>query len=222
MSSIKYTVIFSGGVLDEETALGVIDKREEVFIIGVDSGVEFLYDHQISPDYLVGDFDSLKGEVYDYYRNKTKVPIQQHDPVKDATDTEIAIRLAMEIGYREIILLGATGGRIDHLWGNVQSLLTAFRKGFHAVIIDEYNRIRIIGGDTVLCKSEAYGPYFSFFTLNGPVAHFNIEGAKYPLSDHTLESSGSLCVSNEFRAEQVRVTFPKGDVVLMETRDRRK
>ena len=74
-------------------------------MIGVDKGMEFLYSHQILPNYIVGDFDSVKKEIGDYYRNETDVPIREFNPVKDASDTEIAIRLAMTLGAGEILIL---------------------------------------------------------------------------------------------------------------------
>ena len=67
-------------------------------MIGVDKGMEFLYSHQILPNYIVGDFDSVKKRDWRYYRNETDVPIREFNPVKDASDTEIAIRLAMTLG----------------------------------------------------------------------------------------------------------------------------
>lgn len=82
-------------------------------LLGVDKGMEFLYHHKILPSYIVGDFDSVDQKIGDYYRNETKVPIREFNPVKDASDTEIAIRLAMTLGASEIYILGATGGRID-------------------------------------------------------------------------------------------------------------
>ena len=53
------------------------------------------------------------------------------------------------------------------------------------------------GGETRLLKTEAYGPYFSVFPLGQEVFGFNIEGAKYPLREHTLTPYDSLCVSNQ-------------------------
>ena len=108
--------------------------------------------------------NSVKKEIGDYYRNETNVPIREFNPVKDASDTEIAIRLAMTLGAKEILILGATGGRIDHLWANVQSLAIPFKAGIDAVIMDTQNKIRLIGGgETHLKKGETYGPYFSVF-----------------------------------------------------------
>ena len=76
--------------------------------------------------------------------------------------------------------------------------------------MDSHNRIRLIDHEIVLKKEEAFGPYFSLFPLELPVDDFNIRGAKYPLKNHFLRPSDSLCVSNEFAF---------GKVILMETRD---
>ena len=216
----KRIVLVSGGELDEELTLGLLKQDENVYVIGVDKGIEFLYSHNITPSYIVGDFDSTKQEIADYYREQTNVPIREFNPVKDASDTEIAIRLAMTLGATEIIILGATGGRIDHLWANVQSLTIPYKAGIDAKILDKQNRISLIGGKTVLKKSEAYGPYFSVFPLGKDVYGFSIQGAKYPLRNHTLTPYDSLCVSNQIEDEEVVIDFLSGVVILMETRDK--
>lgn len=216
----KRIVIISGGELDEEFVLSVLAEEENQYVIGVDRGMEFLYSHQILPNYIVGDFDSVKKEIGDYYRNETDVPIREFNPVKDASDTEIAIRLAMTLGGKEILILGATGGRIDHLWANVQSLAIPFKAGIDAVIMDRQNKIRLIGGETHLKREEAYGPYFSVFPLGEEVFGFSIKGAKYPLTNHTLIPYDSRCVSNQFQEDEVTISFMNGIVILMETKDR--
>ena len=219
----KRAVIVSGGELDEELTLREIGERGTGCVIAVDRGLEFLYSHQIVPDYIVGDFDSVSREIVDYYRVQKNVPVRAHNPVKDASDTEIAIRLAMTLGSREMIILGATGGRVDHLWANVQSLMIPFKAGIDAKIIDRQNLVRIIGGgETRLKKSKAYGQFFSVFPIGNEIFGFNISGAKYPLKNHTLTSDNSLCVSNEIAgdAEEAVIWFPSGEVILMETRDK--
>ena len=88
----RWTVIVSGGMLEEEFARSVLENPEIEFIIGVDRGLEFLYRHEICPNYIVGDFDSVSGEILGYYEKETKVPIRKFNPVKDASDTEIALQ----------------------------------------------------------------------------------------------------------------------------------
>lgn len=216
----KKIIIVSGGKLEEKFVLPLLAEDENRYIIGVDRGMEFLCRHSIMPSYIVGDFDSVDKKVADYYRNDTEVPIREYNPVKDASDTEIAVRFAMTLGCDELIVLGATGGRVDHLWANIQTLAVPFRAGVQARIIDSRNRIRLIGGgETVLKKEEAYGPYFSVFPLGQEIYGFNIEGAKYPLKEHCLTPYDSLCVSNQIEKDEVKISFPSGMVILMETRD---
>ena len=117
--------------------------------------------------------------------------------MKDATDTEIAVRLGMTLGCSKLIILGATGGRLDHFWANVQTLMISHKAGIYAEILDTQNRIRLIGGETHIRREDMYGPYFSVFPLGEIIYGFNITGAKYPLRDHTLTPYDSLCVSNE-------------------------
>ena len=215
----KKIVIISGGELEEEFVLSILEKEENLYVIGVDKGMEFLYSHQILPNYIVGDFDSVKKEIGDYYRNETDVPIREFNPVKDASDTEIALRLCLGLNRKKIVILGATGNRIDHLWANVQCLQIALEAGADACIMDAHNKIRLLDKTVTLKKEEAFGPYFSLFPLEQPVDAFNITGAKYPLTNHFLKPSDSLCVSNEFVEDEVEISFVYGKVILMETRD---
>ena len=215
----KKTVIVSGGMLEEDFVLPILKSEETEFVIGVDKGLEFLYKHEIKPDYIVGDFDSVSRELVDYYREELNVPIREFNPVKDASDTEIALRLCLGLNRKSILILGGTGNRIDHLWSNVQCLQIALQAGVDARIVDSHNQIRLLDSDITLKKSEAFGPYFSLFPLEMPVDELSIRGAKYPLQNHFLKPSDSLCVSNEFAEDEVTISFVYGKVILMETRD---
>ena len=196
----KQTVIVSGGMVEKDFALSILKSEETEFVIGVDRGLVFLYDNEIKPDYIVGDFDSVPRKLV-------------------ASDTEIALRLCLGLNRKKIVILGATGNRIDHLWANVQCLQIALEAGADACIMDAHNKIRLLDKTVTLKKEEAFGPYFSLFPLEQPVDAFNITGAKYPLTNHFLKPSDSLCVSNEFVEDEVEISFVYGKVILMETRD---
>ena len=139
--------------------------------------------------------------------------------MKDASDTEIALRLCLDMRRKEIWILGGTGNRLDHLWANVQCLQIAVDAGVNARILDSHNQIRLLNQGITLKREEAFVPYFSLFPLELPVDDFNISGAKYPLKNHFLKPSDSLCVSNEFEEDEVKISFAYGRVILMETRD---
>lgn len=213
-------IIISGGELEEGFVEKVLSENEGASIVGVDRGVEYLYHHQIKPNYIVGDFDSIAPEIIKYYKTETNVAIREYNPVKDESDTEMAIRIAITIGSAEIYILGATGGRIDHLWANVQSLAIACKFNVKAYILDPQNRIFVTDKPCQLKKSEAYGKYLSVFSLSGEIFDFNIKGTKWPLEHHVLRPTDSLTVSNRFADEIVEIDFIGGMIVVMETRDK--
>lgn len=213
----KRAVIVSGGTLELDVIQAQIQPTD--YIIGVDRGIEFLDKHQIPMDYLVGDFDSVAPEVINRYKLENQIPIREFNPVKDASDTEIAVRLAIELGYKELLILGATGSRMDHVWANIQVLAIPFAEGVKAEIVDGVNRIRLIEKDMVIAREEFYGTYFSVFALGGKVEGLTIEGAKYPLDNHELMPYDSLSVSNQIQGEKVHITHKRGYLLLMESKD---
>lgn len=215
----KKGIVISGGTIEDEFALQMIEEIQPEILIGVDSGLNFLYRNQVMPTYIVGDFDSVDGEVIGFYKNHTSVPIREYNPVKDATDTEIAMRLAIELGVEELWLLGATGSRLDHVLGNVHILKIALSHGLKAWIVDRHNRISLWENKVRLSKENSFGPYFSLFPFDGEVKDLSIEGAKYPLSHYHMAFEGSRCVSNEFQEDRVTITFPNSRILLMETKD---
>lgn len=215
----KRTVIVSGGMLEKDFVLPIIKSEDTEFVIGVDRGLKFLYDHEIKPDYIVGDFDSVPKGIVEYYREEADVPIREFNPVKDASDTEIALRLCLGLNRKQIWVLGGTGNRIDHLWANIQCLQIALEAGADARILDSHNQIRLLDQGITLKRDEAFGKYFSLFPMELPVDALTITGAKYPLKNHFLRPDDSLCVSNEFEEDEVTISFSFGKVILMETRD---
>ncbi len=216
----KTGVIISGGSINDAFTLEMLRKLEPEYLIGVDSGLSFLYRNEVMPTHIVGDFDSVEPQVIAYYKAKTDIPIREFNPVKDATDTEIAVRFATELGIKDLFLLGATGTRQDHVMANIQILKLALDEGMQVYILDECNRISVWEKEIHLCKTERFGNYFSLFPLGGDVPDVTIVGAKYPLEHYRMSPFESRCVSNEYQDDEVVITFPKGTIVLMETRDK--
>lgn len=215
------TVIISGGRIERDFALSFLENETFEQFIAVDNGLRFCYDNQIKPTWIVGDFDTAAPELVEYYQTQTDIPIRRFNPVKDSTDSQIAIELALELGSSEITLLGGTGTRMDHVLGNIQSLMLAKKKGVSCVILDEYNRIQLIDGETRLKKSEQYGKYVSLLPLTTEVTGVDLTGFKFNLTGHTFTSTGSagLGVSNEIIEDIAKIRVKSGIFVLIESRD---
>ena len=106
---MKTAVIISGGSLNPDFALAFLRKEEPEILIGADRGICFLRDKGIRLTHIVGDFDSASGDALEYFRRFPEIPIRKFNPVKDLTDTEIAMNLAIELGAERIFILGGTG-----------------------------------------------------------------------------------------------------------------
>ena len=216
----KRTVIVSGGMLEEDFILPILEAEETEFIIGVDKGLAFLYEHKIKPDYIVGDFDSLPEEILESYRQEGEIPIRAYNPVKDATDTKIALDKALEEGSTEIWILGATGTRIDHVVCNLQILKTAWEKKVPTWIVDSRNKIGLpVEKEFSLRKEEQYGTYVSLFPMGETVEGLTLEGFKYPLDHYQLKDREGLGVSNEITADTATVSWEQGVLLMIQSKD---
>ena len=215
----KKGIIVSGGTIQDEFALQVVRESAPQYIIAVDSGLDFCYRNGVVPTHIVGDFDSVEPEVIAHYKEKTTIPIREFNPVKDATDTEIAVRLALELGIEQLWILGATGTRLDHVMANIQVLKILLEQGVRAWIVDEHNRISLWEKEIRLLDKESFGTHFSIFPFGEVVRDVCIKGAKYPLCNYEMTNEESRCVSNERMDKEVIITFSEGIIILMETRD---
>lgn len=213
------TLLLCGGPMEEAFALEVLETLHPDCMIGIDRGLNFCYRHQICPDYILGDFDSIDQKILDYYEHRSEVPIKKYKPEKDATDTRIGLELAIKLGSDRVFLLGATGGRLDHYMGNLQSLSAARREGVEAWILDSHNALTVLDQTTVISKKRQFGKYISFFSMSDQVEGLTLTGFKYPLHKYTMTNFDGIGVSNEIEQDHAKVEFSKGLVLMVMSRD---
>jgi thiamine pyrophosphokinase len=188
-------------------------------IIVADKGMEFCYQAGLKPDQIVGDFDSGDYRLADYYENQG-VLVKRLKPEKDDSDTQSALHLAMEAGAQEVILLGGTGTRLDHVWANIQLLAYADTHGISMKMYDGHNAISLHRESFRVKKATQFGTYTSFFSLGDCVENLTLEGFKYPLKHHMLRNTDSgLTVSNEILESEGKVLFDTGLLVMLQSRD---
>lgn len=222
------TVIVSGGKIQNEFALDFLKKniekagRENICLIAADRGLEFFAENQIHPDVVIGDFDSLseKGGRYLESIETQEIAVCRLKPEKDDSDTQSALNYAICRGAKNILILGATGGRMDHLLANLGLLSLGEKKGARVILADRNNYVCLIPSGTVLEKNSQFGKYVSFFPVGGDVQELTLEGFRYPLNRHHLrvEDSG-LTVSNEITEERACVTYIGGCLLMIMSRD---
>ena len=219
---MKDTIIVSGGNIHKDFALDFLkkNKTENTCLIAADRGVEFFMGTDLEPDVAVGDFDSLSAEGAKYMETLKHTEIRRLKPEKDDSDTQSAGNYAIEQGTERIMILGATGNRIDHLMANFGLLMLGKTKQVQIVLVDAYNYMSLIESGMILKKEEQFGKYVSFFPIEGEVTGLTLKGFKYPLNSYTLkvEDSG-LTVSNEISDPEAEVTFETGKLLMIMSRD---
>lgn len=218
-------LILTGGQLEENFLKQYLEEQKEAFsfIICADRGLEAADKVGLKVDGIVGDFDSLKQKelLKKYQAMETKVEIRSFVPEKDWTDTHLAIDFALEKNPKEIVILGATGTRVDHLLGNLNLLMMPAKKQIPAYIIDPWNKIYLLYGETeyVIRKEKAYGRYVSVIPFTPMAEHVTLEGFKYPLRDVTMTMGNSLGISNEIVDKTAKIKLNSGYLLIIESDD---
>lgn len=206
-------LIVSGGSVDVEIPSKFYDK-----IIAVDKGLESLYNQNICPDYIVGDFDSVDKSIIDFYRNQG-IKIESYNPEKDYTDTELGIERALALKPDSIRIIGGIGTRIDHTLANIHILTKCLEKNIKCDILDSHNKIYLVDKSVTINKSEAYGKFLSIIPLTSQVKGITLKGFKYPLSDYTLSIGKSLGISNELVLDTTSISIKEGILIVIESKD---
>lgn len=208
-------IIVSGGNPPSEELINKYIKESD-FVIAADKGSECLYQYNIIPDLILGDFDSTKKEILDELKVKVK-EIMEFPPEKDYTDTEIALMEAAKRGAKKIYLLGGIGSRIDHTLGNIGLLLTAKKMGVILEIIDDNNRIYLSKNKMKLMGN--FGENISFHALCDKVINFTIKGAKYNLENYDMTLLDPRAICNEFVNTPIEISYEEGELLIIHSND---
>jgi thiamine pyrophosphokinase len=153
------------------------------------------------------------------YQEESKVKIITLCPEKDATDTEVAIDLAVEEGCKSIYILGATGGRFDHTLANLHMVYKLLCQGIQAYLIDKNNKIYLIKQSITLLANQVKATYVSLLPFTEEVTDLTLLGFKYPLTNYHLTQGTSIGISNEIIEAKAQILFDKGVLVVVESRD---
>ena len=206
----RCVIVAAGEIHNYERAKSFL--REDDFFIFCDAGLSHAGGLGVKPDVVVGDFDSCEPGDLEWWKERCE--IIQLPREKDDTDTMFAVKLAVERGYCDFVLLGAMGGRFDHALGNISILLYLNGLGKKAVLIDDYSLMQIAGKEPLLIEDSC--SYFSVLTVAGNVSGVNIKNAKYPLENARLTPDFQLGISNEVLPGKVaEVSVEQGRVLVL-------
>lgn len=212
MKDGKCIVICAGDFMPVE-----IKKNEGDYVIAVDGGYLYSKVSELAPDLIVGDFDSVgEAEREELSLMKLTAPerIVELNPCKDDTDTLAALRIGLEMGYRNFHIYAALGGRLEHTIANIQCLHFLKNHGAKAYILDASCMMTLIQNETVAFQKNMEG-YLSLFSLNEKAKGVTIKNMKYPLEHTELANDFPIGISNEFIGEAGEVTVEDGTLLAI-------
>lgn len=176
------------------------------FLLAADGGLAHLQKMGLTPDGIIGDFDSLG-----YVPKDAQVfPVE-----KDDTDSMLAVRKGLELGYRRFELYGALDGeRLDHTVANLQTLCFLADRGAAGYLVGLKYMATAVKNGTLRFPKTAKG-VLSLFCLGSDAEGVTLRGLKYPLENGSLSSSFPLGVSNHFQGRPASVTVEKGTLLAL-------
>lgn len=194
----KRAILFVNGDLADVSRLRF---KKSDFLIGVDGGSQLIIKLGLKPNLIIGDFDSFPRPP-----EQTLFKASQ-----DLTDTEFAVNYCRKRGFKEIVLVGILGTRLDHLMANI------FLAGkFNLTIIESRQTLYFVTSGRVL--EGRPGDVISLVPLSD-CAGVITSGLKWPLQGEYLKVGSSRGISNVMTGKTCRISLKKGRLLLVYNRD---
>ena len=216
MDACKRCVIIGGADISDYSRMrGYL--RADDFTIYCDSGLKHLGGLGAEPSLIVGDWDSHEDPHMDV--ETITLPV-----AKDDTDTVYAMKEGVKRGFKEFLLLGAVGARLDHTLVNLYILTALEDRGCHGVIADDWSEMELISSWTDeeganhpgTASVEDHYPFFSLVALEGQADGVSIRGAKFGLDKASIGPDYQYATSNEvLPGETAEITVEDGRLLLL-------
>lgn len=200
----KCVVVCDGDLPSKKTIMA--ELADSSFLIAADGGALALKRMNITSDVIIGDLDS-----YQPTGNEKALVIE--DPDQETNDLEKSLMYAIKQSADHIVVLGATGKRLDHTLKNLSVMLQFHSKFNHLVFKDRYSTIEIILSP--FKRDFVPGTSVSLFPLSGTVEGITTKGLKYSLTNGILKNGMQDGSSNETVKKTVEIEFKKGDLLLL-------
>jgi thiamine pyrophosphokinase len=206
----KTALILANGKSPTKVLFMNCRKRSEFFVCA-DGGANYAAKFGERPDLIIGDLDSIKASTVRKFQDVTTRRIAD----QNSTDLEKALSWLIRKNYTDIIVLGATGGRVDHLAGNL-SVLGKFAKRAHITFVDESGEMRSVGSEVVL--EVPPGTTVSLIPLSRCEGILTI-GLKWELQNGVLELGFREGTSNVVKSSPVTIRVLRGTLLLYQLND---
>lgn len=222
---IEY-VVFLNGVYpkDIEKLKNIVkDKR----IICADGGTNTCFEMGLIPEVIIGDLDSIREEVLEFYKN---VRVIKKIKEKDYTDFELALMyieneklldvttrfksknsIEKESRVTPVLVVGATGNRVDMTLSNILKLQSNKNMIFLTESFEYMRYIKLNKSVEVIEKLS--GKTFSIIPITD-LKKLDLKGFVYNLDKVDIDKSIGLA-SNIVKEDKAYIYCEKGEMYLI-------
>ncbi len=208
-----YFIIGSGSV-DPLPYYQKIIRQCDV-IVGIDGGANHLFALKQSPDWVMGDNDSIADFTLRWLKTEG-IPLFVYPSEKDKSDFELAAEKIISESSKGIVYLAAMlGGRIDHTLLNIDIGRKLLQSGFQPIFISEHTWIRFIQGGEFVKGFGIKGNILSLISLSDFIWIKQTINLKYSLSNEKIEKLSSEGLSNVLLSDHFGLEVLEGEALLV-------
>lgn len=211
---MKKAVLITGG---REISKELLEKYSDRYKIVADSGANSIKKYNLKCDLLFGDLDSIDEDSLKYIE-ENNIEIKKFPPMKNFTDTEICIEYLIENDYKDIVILGGLGTRLDHELANIFLLKKLFKNNINGKIEDSHNEVIYVQKGVYELKKDDK-KYISVINIDDEIS-FTTKGMVYEVENLIINSENpGRGVSNEIKNESAIIKINKGEAFIIKSRD---
>ena len=200
-------LIIGNGAPPRKSDLKYLQKCGYQFLVAADGGANSLRKMNILPEIIIGDLDSVTQETLKYFSGKVKIKRLKR---QSDTDVEKALKFLISKKFEEVILLGATGDRLDHSLYNIGAMLK-YSDEIKIGILHGKTFGKVYEGEVKL--NTVRGETISFFAFSSDTL-ITTKGLKYALNRELLPFGVRSSESNEAKARQIELKIEGGKIIL--------
>ena len=202
---MKNIIVSLGG----ECSIERNQLEEYDFVIGVDSGTNYLYKLFLIPNLIIGDLDSINTKTLER-AEKDSAEIISYETDKDKTDLELALDYLKINEAKNITVIGGESGDLDHLFGNLLSIAAFHKK--------EYIEWKQANQNIIFPNSELInikiGKLFSLIPLSN-LEGVSINGGKWNIKNENINFGSTKALRNIANQDLLKVRVKSGNYCLV-------
>jgi thiamine pyrophosphokinase len=205
---MKKCIILANGNSPKKSEISFFKRLGYSTIICADGGANSAAKLKIIPDYIIGDLDSIDSSVLKMFTGKSRII-----KIKRQNDTDVEKCLKFAIGkeFEKVILLGATGNRLDHFFCNL-GIVLKYYDHLNITMIHEKSILKAYSGKVVL--NTIPGETISLYGIDGKTK-ITSSGLKYPLNKTGLPFGIKESTSNVALRKEVNLKIDGGKIFII-------